>query len=320
MEYQGIHKKEVDMEEDIYAVKESNPDKELNNIKNNISILIPKISVNPICKSLNNKEEVNNQEVCNTNDVKVEFKENKSINFQRDSSRDNVEIEKRTSFNYKYVEDNVSRTDKSHLLRKFESKKISNDGTPDGKTSVKTDTIFQKNSQEIKIDGDLNGELNPNDKFDNIRISHDIVQLPDYNFLKQDLEKEVYFFFINPKSGSKEGSLVLNTSLRKLDFSIKKNYLCFIFSLIDHTLNDGIELLKEFQLLTKGKESFPRVIIGGGDGTTMTFLENLLSKGVDVQRCYYGVLPLGTGNDLSNALGFGSNLILNKVRYILIRI
>jgi len=316
MEYQGNHKKEEDIEEDIYSVKESNHDKEQTNIRNNISTLIPKISVGPNCKSTNDKEEVNNQELCNSNDVKIEINENKNLNFQRDSSRDNVDNEKRTSFNYKYVEDNASRIDKSHLLKKFESKKISNDGTPDGKTSSKTDTIFQKNSHEIKIEGDLNGELNSNDKFDNIRISHDLVQLPDYNFLKQDLEKEVYFFFINPKSGSKEGSLVLNTSLKRLEFSIKKNYLCFIFSLIDHTLNEGIELLKEFQSLTKGKEIFARVIIGGGDGTTMNFLENLIPKGIDVQRCYYGVLPLGTGNDLSNALGFGSILILNKVRYI----
>jgi diacylglycerol kinase (ATP) len=63
----------------------------------------------------------------------------------------------------------------------------------------------------------------------------------------------------------------------------------------------------------------PRVVIGGGDGTVLSVIEDFLSLGINVQNCLFSVLPLGTGNDLANSLGWGCNLNIIKSinRYIL---
>lgn len=57
-------------------------------------------------------------------------------------------------------------------------------------------------------------------------------------------------------------------------------------------------------------KKLPRVIIGGGDGTVLSLIEELLSLGINVQNCLFGILPMGTGNDLSNSLGWGSIFLL----------
>jgi hypothetical protein len=36
-------------------------------------------------------------------------------------------------------------------------------------------------------------------------------------------------------------------------------------------------------------------------------VEHLAEEGINLNKCIFGHLPLGTGNDLSNALGFGGN-------------
>ena len=48
-----------------------------------------------------------------------------------------------------------------------------------------------------------------------------------------------------------------------------------------------------------------KVIIGGGDGTVNWVIEALNNSGIDVQKCIFGVMPLGNSNDLSSALGWG---------------
>jgi len=53
-----------------------------------------------------------------------------------------------------------------------------------------------------------------------------------------------------------------------------------------------------------------KVIIGGGDGTVMWVIENLRNADIDIQKCIFGVLPLGNTNDLSCSLGWGSTISL----------
>eukprot|EP00928_Gymnodinium_smaydae_P017906 TRINITY_DN16831_c0_g1_i1.p1 TRINITY_DN16831_c0_g1~~TRINITY_DN16831_c0_g1_i1.p1 ORF type:complete len:495 (-),score=110.30 TRINITY_DN16831_c0_g1_i1:141-1427(-) len=48
-----------------------------------------------------------------------------------------------------------------------------------------------------------------------------------------------------------------------------------------------------------------RVIVGGGDGTVMWVITELVSHGIDVGRVALGVIPFGTGNDFSRTLGWG---------------
>ena len=53
-----------------------------------------------------------------------------------------------------------------------------------------------------------------------------------------------------------------------------------------------------------------KVTVAGGDGTVLSTIENLTETGVDISKCIFGHIPLGTGNDLSNALGFGSKILI----------
>ena len=49
-----------------------------------------------------------------------------------------------------------------------------------------------------------------------------------------------------------------------------------------------------------------RTLIAGGDGTVLTMIEGFQKDGIDINYCIFGHIPLGTGNDLSNSLGFNS--------------
>lgn len=47
-----------------------------------------------------------------------------------------------------------------------------------------------------------------------------------------------------------------------------------------------------------------RVIICGGDGTINWAINELYKNNVDLQQVYFGVLPIGTGNDFCRGLGW----------------
>ena len=49
-----------------------------------------------------------------------------------------------------------------------------------------------------------------------------------------------------------------------------------------------------------------KILIAGGDGTVLGIVEDLNKMGIPLPRCVFGAMPFGTGNDLSNALGFGN--------------
>jgi len=48
-----------------------------------------------------------------------------------------------------------------------------------------------------------------------------------------------------------------------------------------------------------------RIVIGGGDGSIISFIECLGEDIFSKDKCVFGVVPLGTGNDLSRCLNFG---------------
>lgn len=52
-----------------------------------------------------------------------------------------------------------------------------------------------------------------------------------------------------------------------------------------------------------------KLLIGGGDGTVLSIIETLiLQYKLNLKNCVFGMIPLGTGNDLSNAMGFGPSI------------
>ena len=47
------------------------------------------------------------------------------------------------------------------------------------------------------------------------------------------------------------------------------------------------------------------MIIGGGDGTVLFVVEDMIKYGCSTDNITFGIIPLGTGNDFSNYMGWG---------------
>jgi diacylglycerol kinase family enzyme len=166
--------------------------------------------------------------------------------------------------------------------------------------------------------------------------------------IQEDLKSKNNFYIIlaNPKSGSQEGKNVLYLASRyKYDFI--KNYNLITFPiLINHNNknsnsnnnknnnNINISLLKSqysilvFDILIpkeylKGKtfiknylNYFPhnqlKILIAGGDGSVLSIIEDFHKNEIDINRLIFGIMPMGTGNDLCHSLGYGNNVEIGK--------
>ena len=53
------------------------------------------------------------------------------------------------------------------------------------------------------------------------------------------------------------------------------------------------------------------MVVGGGDGTVLWVVEEMLKAGIDFNKCALGVIPFGTGNDFSRVLGWGGKILLS---------
>jgi len=82
------------------------------------------------------------------------------------------------------------------------------------------------------------------------------------------------------------------------------------FSIIVFNIISKDEMLLGKKFIKKYLSDFPdfkiKILIAGGDGTVLGIVEELNKEGIPLPRCIFGAMPFGTGNDLSNALGFGS--------------
>ena len=67
----------------------------------------------------------------------------------------------------------------------------------------------------------------------------------------------------------------------------------------------GLDLIEE---LIKTKAKF-RVIICGGDGTIPWVLSEIMKREIDLKEVVFGIIPIGTGNDFSRSLGWGSKTV-----------
>ena len=84
-----------------------------------------------------------------------------------------------------------------------------------------------------------------------------------------------------------------------------------VFNILEkEEFKKGKMFIKEY-LNRYGKNKI-RILIGGGDGTVLSVVEDLNEEKINLERCVFGAVPLGTGNDLSNAMGFGNRVNLNK--------
>ena len=141
--------------------------------------------------------------------------------------------------------------------------------------------------------------------------------------------------FCNPLSGNQEGKIILNIAsnyitqedYKLIDFQYLKTKEVYepikaiFFELIDKEDNAKGQLLLKHctERCKKNKEKgLPeefqkiRVLIGGGDGTVLSMVESFIKNGTDINYCIFGHVPLGTGNDLSNTLGFSDHVDISN--------
>ena len=153
-------------------------------------------------------------------------------------------------------------------------------------------------------------------------------------YLMENIDKTL-IIFCNPISGNKEGRIILNLvnhyltkeKYKLIDFQYlvtQRQYepiKTVFFDLITKEDNlKGQILLKHLTEKCKiNKESglpdnFQKIktLIAGGDGTVLSMIDSFPKNGIDINYCIFGHIPLGTGNDLANSLGFSDHVQISN--------
>jgi diacylglycerol kinase (ATP) len=109
--------------------------------------------------------------------------------------------------------------------------------------------------------------------------------------------------FANPKSGSNLAQEYLKLNKEEVKFDTSQAVVnLYIFNLIDEKNRlAGCSKAKELISATKPL----RVMIAGGDGSLIWVIETFISEDIPLKKIMFGILPFGSGNDLSAMLGWG---------------
>jgi hypothetical protein len=145
----------------------------------------------------------------------------------------------------------------------------------------------------------------------NLSQEHKDKSIPDYNVITfNDLENEI------TQSEIFENGNDIKVSFHPAPYNAQSSFSTIIFNILN---KKDFEKGKNFIIdyLNNYENNFLKILIGGGDGTTLRLIEDLYNKKINLSKCIFGSIPLGTGNDLSNATGFGNTVqIGNKIKYL----
>jgi len=121
----------------------------------------------------------------------------------------------------------------------------------------------------------------------------------------QNVEQDV-FLMVNGTSGGNASKQLLNLGTNKFEFRTKQGKYCavWIFDLRDSSSRGkGFEQIS-LQAKLPGRSTNIRVVACGGDGTVKWVISELVK--IKCLHLPIGVIPFGTGNDFSRALGWGA--------------
>lgn len=147
-----------------------------------------------------------------------------------------------------------------------------------------------------------------------------------FNEFISDIDNGI-IIFCNPISGNQEGKIFLGIAekyksidnFQYIDFSkiqlssdeTPKPLKVLLFNLVDKSENQkGQTFLKDCvnYIINTQSKSVVITLIAGGDGSVLSMVLGFKNNGIDITKCVFGHVPLGTGNDLSNSLGFGNHV------------
>ncbi|KAI9094699.1 ATP-NAD kinase-like domain-containing protein [Phlyctochytrium arcticum] len=115
------------------------------------------------------------------------------------------------------------------------------------------------------------------------------------------------FIFSNPRSGNQQGLPLVSMNIQHYRMRDQPHVQVQLYDFLD--LDDRNAGLKYLYLLVKKQKSLKEVHVwsAGGDGTLMGVVECMMEMEIDIHdpRVLFSVIPFGTGNDLSQVLGWG---------------
>ena len=138
--------------------------------------------------------------------------------------------------------------------------------------------------------------------------NHKVSSISNYNVISFPVNIDDSLIKQPKELNHKENEIDLggnNSHDKTAKFDPLVEFSIIVFNILDkNEMTLGKKFIKKY--LTDFPEFKIKILIAGGDGTVLGIVEELNKEEIPLMRCIFGAMPFGTGNDLSNALGFGN--------------